>query len=131
MSESNYITINIKDDGAGINLDKVREIGIKKGLISADKRYSENEIIDLIFLSGFSTSDSISQVSGRGVGMDVVKKDISDLGGSIEVKTKKDIGTEFTITLPVSLATNQAMLTKVSNKLIAIPALLIRTFTFP
>ena len=125
MSESNYITINIKDDGAGINLDKVREIGIKKGLISADKRYSENEIIDLIFLSGFSTSDSISQVSGRGVGMDVVKKDISDLGGSIEVKTKKDIGTEFTITLPVSLATNQAMLTKVSNKLIAIPALLI------
>jgi chemosensory pili system protein ChpA (sensor histidine kinase/response regulator) len=123
--DGNFIVMNIKDDGAGINVDKVRSLGLKKGLLKYDTEYSEQQIIELIFNSGFSTSDSITQVSGRGVGMDVVKKEISELGGSIDIKTEKDKGTEFNIVLPVAVATNQAMLTKIAGKLVAIPALIV------
>lgn len=123
--DGNFIVMNVKDDGAGIDVEKVRSLGLKKGLLKNDIEYSQQQIIELIFNSGFSTSDSITQVSGRGVGMDVVKKEISELGGSIEIKTLKDQGTEFNIILPVAVATNQAMLTKIAGKLVAIPALIV------
>lgn len=119
--DGNFIIMNIKDDGAGINLEKVKEIGIKKGLINKNNTYSEQQIVELIFQSGFSTADTISQVAGRGVGMDVVKKEVSELGGTIDIKTQQNKGTEFNIVLPVAVATNQAMLTKVGDKLVGIP----------
>jgi chemosensory pili system protein ChpA (sensor histidine kinase/response regulator) len=123
--DGNFILISIKDDGAGINVEKVKSIGLKKGLLTEGKEYSKEEIVNLIFQSGFSTADSVSQVSGRGVGMDVVKSEISALGGSIKIETEQNEGTEFTIILPVAVATNQAMLTDNMGKLVAIPAIIV------
>ena len=121
--EGNFIIISINDDGQGIDVEKVREIGIKKGLISPNKQYSKNELINLILQAGFSTADTVSQVSGRGVGMDVVKSEITALGGTIKIETENDKGSLFTFTLPVSVATNQVMLCESLGKLVAIPAL--------
>lgn len=123
--DGNTTVVKIKDDGAGINTDKVRSVAIEKGLISADVEYSKDEIINLIFQSGFSTADTVSQVAGRGVGMDVVKSEITSLGGSIKVSTTQNEGSEFTLILPMSIATNQATLCIVKNKLVAIPAVLV------
>lgn len=123
--ETNFIVFKVKDDGQGINLEKVKKIGVEKGLLDSNKEYEDEEIINLIFNPGFSTSSSISQVAGRGVGMDIVKNEIISLSGSIKTHTVKGQGTTFTITLPVAVATNQASLITVSNKLVAIPAILI------
>ena len=121
--DGNFIMLSIKDDGAGINVDKVRSIAIKRGLLKMGVDYTEKQIVDMIFQSGFSTADTVSQVSGRGVGMDVVKKEISELGGSIDIVTARGQGTEFKIILPVSVATNHVMLINVADKLVGIPAL--------
>lgn len=123
--EANLIFIIINDDGSGINLKKIREIGVKRGLIQEGGNYSDEFLIDLIFRSGFSTADSVSQVSGRGVGMDVVKSEIFSLGGSIKTKTSVGKGTVFTITLPSSVATNHSVLVNVKKTLVAIPAMFV------
>lgn len=123
--DGSFITMIIKDDGAGINIDKVKEIGIRKNLIKQNVFYNEKEIVELIFQPGFSTSEVVTQISGRGVGMDVVKNEITALGGTITIDSQSNKGTVFTIVLPVSVATNQAMLTENMGKLIAIPALLV------
>lgn len=123
--DGHYAIIKVSDDGAGINLEKVKSIGIKKNLIKSDKEYTKNDIINLIFHSGFSTADSVSQVAGRGVGMDVVKNEILSVGGSIEIDTEKNKGSTFTLKVPVNMATNQSILTNAQGKLIAIPNMLI------
>lgn len=122
--DANYIIMKVSDDGAGINLQKVESLAYEKGLIT-NKGKSKDELIDLIFKPGFSTANTVSQIAGRGVGMDVVKNEIFALGGSIKTETEEGKGTEFTIVLPVAVATNQAMLTEISGKLIAIPAILV------
>lgn len=119
--EGNQIIIEVSDDGGGINLEKVRSRGIKQGLISADDRLSDREIIELIFTPGFSTADVVSDVSGRGVGMDVVKRNISRLKGIFDVDTQPGQGTRFTIKLPLTLAIIQALLVRVGEELYAIP----------
>lgn len=123
--EGNFTTIRIKDDGAGINVDKIKEIALKKAMIKENEEYTKDEIINLIFQSGFSTADSVSQVAGRGVGMDVVKNDILAVGGTIKIETEKNQGSTFTLTLPMEVATTQAMLCTIKDKLVAIPAILI------
>lgn len=123
--DGNFITIKISDDGNGMNINKIKKIGYEKGLLKENIDYTQSEIVDLIFKSGFSTVDVVSQLAGRGVGMDVVKKEISSLGGSIRIDTKEREGSIFTIVLPVAVATNQAILTEVDDKLIAIPAILV------
>lgn len=123
--DGNFTTIKINDDGAGINLEKVQQIGVKKGFLKEGLNYSKDEITNLIFQSGFSTADTISQVAGRGVGMDVVKNEIVALGGTIKIETEKNKGSTFTLTLPVEVATGQSMLCNVRDKLVAIPAMLI------
>lgn len=125
--EGNLTIIKISDDGAGINLKKVREIGIKKNLIDSSLEYSKEEIINLIFHSGFSTAENVSQVAGRGVGMDVVKSEILSVGGTIEIQTEENIGTTFKLKLPVDVATSQTILGSVAGKLFAIPNLLIES----
>lgn len=119
--EGNQIIIEVSDDGAGINLEKVRARGIKQGLISADDRLSDREIIELIFTPGFSTAEVVSDVSGRGVGMDVVKRNITRLKGVFDVDTAPGQGTRFTIKLPLTLAIIQALLVRVVDELYAIP----------
>ena len=119
--EGHQIIIDVSDDGGGINLAKVRARGIKQGLISAEDRLSEREIVDLIFTPGFSTAEVVSDVSGRGVGMDVVKRNITRLKGVFDVETVTGQGTRFTIKLPLTLAIIQALLVRVAEELYAIP----------
>ena len=119
--EGNQIIIEVTDDGNGIDLERVRARGIKQGLIGSDDRLSDREIIELIFTPGFSTAEVISDVSGRGVGMDVVKKNITRLKGVFDVNTVPGSGTTFTIKLPLTLAIIQALLVRVVDELYAIP----------
>ena len=119
--EGNQIIIEVSDDGGGIDLEKVRERAIKHGLISAEDRLSDRELVELIFTPGFSTAEVISDVSGRGVGMDVVKKNITRLKGIFDVDSVMGQGTRFTIKLPLTLAIIQALLVRVVHELYAIP----------
>jgi two-component system chemotaxis sensor kinase CheA len=117
----NQIIIEIADDGRGIDLERVRARGITLGLISPEERLTEQETIELIFTPGFSTAEAVSDVSGRGVGMDVVKKNVTRLKGVFEVDTEGGRGTRFTIKLPLTLAIIGALLVRVSKELFAIP----------
>jgi len=98
------IVIEIMDDGNGLNTDKIQSKAIEKGLINKDDSLTDDEINDLIFLPGFSTADAVSDLSGRGVGMDVVKRNIHALNGSIDVTSERGKGSTFTIRLPLTLA---------------------------
>jgi two-component system chemotaxis sensor kinase CheA len=119
--EGNQIIIEVTDDGNGIDLESVRARGVKQGLVSPDEKLSERELIELIFTPGFSTAERISDVSGRGVGMDVVKKNITRLKGLVDVSSTPGSGTTFTIKLPLTLAIIQALLVRVGGELYAIP----------
>ncbi|HTU81860.1 MAG TPA: chemotaxis protein CheA [Candidatus Acidoferrales bacterium] len=119
--EGNQIIVEVADDGGGIDLERVRARGIRQGLISADDRLADRELIELIFTPGFSTAEVVSDVSGRGVGMDVVKKNITRLKGVFDIDTVPGQGTRFTIKLPLTLAIIQALLVRVVDELYAIP----------
>lgn len=123
--EGNFIVIEVSDDGAGINLEKVKEKGLQLGLLSPDKEHSREEIINLIFHPGFSTAEKVSQVSGRGIGMDVVKNEVTSIGGNVTVLTEEGKGSKFKLVLPVTVAHDHSMLTSVMGKVIAIPAMMI------
>lgn len=121
--DGNNVTIEVRDDGAGINIEKVKNKAIEKGTITEQQAetMSEKDFIDLLFRPSFSTADKISDVSGRGVGLDVVKTKIESLGGSIEAKTVKGEGSTFTIQLPLTLAIIQALMVEVGKEKYAIP----------
>ncbi len=120
-NEGNQIVIDIIDDGAGINVEKVKEKAVKKGLISPNKKLNNQEAYDLIFMPGFSTSDKISNVSGRGVGLDVVKTMVEKLKGTISVTSEKGKGSRFSIRLPLTLAIIQGLLVRVGKEVYSIP----------
>ncbi len=115
------IVIEIKDDGAGLNEDKIFKKAVDKGLVSSTEKLPPEKIHELIFLPGFSTADVVSDISGRGVGMDVVRKNISSLGGSVEVTSLKGLGTTFTIRLPLTLAIMDGQSIKVANQNYILP----------
>ncbi|MGF7399636.1 chemotaxis protein CheA [Thermoanaerobacterium thermosaccharolyticum] len=121
--EGNNVIIEVSDDGSGINFEKVKNKAYEKGMLSADEveELSNEKLVKLLFEPGFSTSDTISDISGRGVGLDVVKNKIESLNGSIEVKTEVDKGTKFIIKLPLTLAIIQALLVMVGNEKYAFP----------
>lgn len=119
--EGNHIAILISDDGAGLPLDKIRQKAVTKGLIGEREELSDRDIANLIFLPGFSTADKVTDISGRGVGMDVVKKALNNLGGMIDITTRKGQGTTFTIRLPLTLAIIQALLVDVGEEIYAVP----------
>ena len=117
--DGGWVVIELSDDGAGIALQAVRDKAVKKGLLSADKAaaLSDQEAIDLIFLPGFSTSSMITDLSGRGVGMDVVKQTVLDeLQGSVSVHTRSGMGTTFSLRLPLSLAMLRVLLVQVQGQ---------------
>lgn len=120
-NEGNMIVIDIIDDGQGIEVDKVREKAIKKGLISPNKILSDQEAYNLIFLPGFSTSDKISNVSGRGVGLDVVKTMVEKLKGTITITSERNKGSRFSIRLPLTLAIIQGLLIRVGKEVYSVP----------
>lgn len=121
--EGNNVVIMVTDDGSGINADKIRNKAVEKGMISRDEADAlpDADAVRLIFLPGFSTAEQITDVSGRGVGMDVVRSKIESLGGHVDVETKIDEGSVFKIKLPLTLAIIQAMLVKVQDEMYAIP----------
>ena len=121
--EENQIVITVSDDGRGINPAKLREKAVEKGLISQEvaSRMSEQEAINLIFYPGFSMAKKVSDVSGRGVGMDIVRAHIEKINGIIDIDSKVDQGTTFTIKLPLTLAINRSLLVKVRDNVLAIP----------
>lgn len=118
---SGRVVIEISDDGAGINRPRVREIAANKGLIPADAQLSDSEIDNLLFLPGFSTASTISALSGRGVGMDVVKQAIQGLGGRITISSEKGKGTKFSISLPLTLAVLDGMVVSVAGETLVVP----------
>lgn len=119
--EGNHIAITVTDNGGGLDIKKIHKKALEKGLISEREELSEKDIANLIFLPGFSTADKVTDISGRGVGMDVVKKALNSLGGLIDIKTKKGEGTSFIIRLPLTLAIIQALLVEVSKEIYAVP----------
>ena len=123
VHEGNQIIISIKDDGNGIDTDRVGRKAIEKGLITEDQfaGMSQREVFDLLFLPGFSTKDKATDLSGRGVGMDVVKTNIKKLNGLIEIKSTKGVGSEFILRLPLTLAIIQSLLVEVIGEIYSIP----------
>jgi two-component system chemotaxis sensor kinase CheA len=117
------IMIQITDDGAGIDHEVIEAKAIEKGVIEEDHSLTQDEIINLIFNAGFSTADVVSDISGRGVGMDVVRRNIKGLGGSVDVKTKLGEGSVFTISLPLTLAILDGQLCSVGSQTFVFPLL--------
>lgn len=120
-NEGNMIVIDIIDDGAGIDVKKVRQKAIDKGLIHPNKILSDQEVFQLIFEPGFSTANRITNVSGRGVGLDVVRTQIEKLNGSVIVSSQPETGTKFSIRLPLTLAIIQGLLVRVGVEVYSIP----------
>ncbi|MBR9822079.1 MAG: chemotaxis protein CheA [Rhodobacteraceae bacterium] len=118
---SGRVIIEVADDGAGINRKRVQEIAVTKGLIPADAQLSDGEIDNLLFLPGFSTAKQVSNLSGRGVGMDVVKTSIQSLGGRITINSEPGKGTTFSISLPLTLAVLDGMVVNVANETLVLP----------
>lgn len=121
--EGNNILIQIKDDGRGIDHDLIKKKAVDKGLITPGQAetLSEQDALELLFMPGFSTASQVTDISGRGVGMDVVKTNIGKLKGNIEIQTEKGRGTTFIIRLPLTLAIIQTLMVEVKNEVYAIP----------
>ncbi|RYE85633.1 MAG: chemotaxis protein CheA, partial [Hyphomicrobiales bacterium] len=121
MHRSGRIVIEISDDGAGINRPVVRDIAIKKGLIPPDAALTDEETDNLIFLPGFSTKEEVSELSGRGVGMDVVKRSIQALGGRVSIASKPGEGSIFSMSLPLTLAVLDGMIVSAGTQTLVVP----------
>ena len=126
LNEGSDILIKIKDDGAGIDLEAIRNKAVDKGLIEKGANVGKEKLLNMIMQSGFSTADSVSQISGRGVGMDVVNTEIKQLGGVFNIDTEDNKGTTFTITLPLTLAISRALMVMVGEDTYAVPLLSVK-----
>ncbi|WP_455383083.1 chemotaxis protein CheW [Salinispira pacifica] len=120
-NEGNMIIIEIADDGKGIDVEAVRKRGVSKGLIHPNKTLSDIEAFNLIFAPGFSTAQSVTNISGRGVGLDVVKKQIEKLNGTVTVSSERGVGSRFIMKIPLTLAIIQGLLVRVGAEMYAIP----------
>ncbi len=115
------VVIRIADDGAGINLQSVRRKAEAKGLMDQNAELSDAQLLEYIFHAGFSTAESVTKISGRGVGMDVVRSGLKQLGGTISVSSESGQGTEFTIRLPFTISVNRALLVSAGGEIYAVP----------
>ncbi|HEY6407760.1 MAG TPA: response regulator, partial [Ktedonobacteraceae bacterium] len=125
--EGNQVVITVRDDGIGIDPERVRASAIAQGLIRANQVLNDNDIIDLIFRPGFSTAEVLSEESGRGVGLDVVRDSVSRLRGTLEVESMPGQGTAFTMKFPTSLAIQSAMMVMAGGQQFAIPTVLVES----
>ena len=123
--ENDEITLVVTDDGTGVNLDKVRKKAVEKGMFTADQELSDQALMAVIFEPGFSTADAVSQIAGRGVGLDAVRSDIAALSGRIDVSNVVGMGAMFNIYLPVTLSVAQVVMARVGNKTFAIPSVMV------
>jgi two-component system chemotaxis sensor kinase CheA len=118
---SGSVFISVSDDGAGLNRAKIKEIAVSKGLIPKDAELQESEVDNLLFMPGFSTATEVSNLSGRGVGMDVVKNAVTSLGGRISITSVPGSGTTFSIVLPLTLAVLDGMVVQVESQTMVVP----------
>jgi two-component system chemotaxis sensor kinase CheA len=121
LHRSGRIIIEVADDGAGINRARVKESAVAKGLVAAEAALSDDEIDNLIFMPGFSTAETVSDISGRGVGMDVVRRSIQALGGRIAITSRPGKGSTFTMSLPLTLAVLDGMVVSVEGQTLIVP----------
>lgn len=121
--KGNHVVIEVEDDGKGMNIEAIRRKAVERGLVdeTSSLALSRQGVLEFIFVSGFSTKDEVSEVSGRGVGMDVVKKNIVNLSGTVDIDTEEGSGTRIMLTLPITLAIIQALVTAAGAKRYAIP----------
>jgi two-component system chemotaxis sensor kinase CheA len=115
------VVVELSDDGRGLNRDKIVAKAIERGLIASDKGMSESDVFNLIFAPGFSTADAITDLSGRGVGMDVVRRNVEALRGRVEITSVPGQGTTFTVRLPLTLAVTDGMLVRVGTERYVVP----------
>jgi chemotaxis protein histidine kinase CheA len=125
FNEADNVVITIEDDGRGLDIDQIKETALKKQLVSSHdlEEMTEKEILNIIFMNGYSTSPVVTDVSGRGMGLDIVMRDITNLKGQVILDTQKGKETKFTLVLPLTIAVIQALLVKVQNMLFALPML--------
>ena len=123
--ESNEIALIISDDGAGLDLGKLQRKALEKGVLEPGKEPTDIELMQLVFASGLSTADAVTELSGRGVGMDVVRSDIASIGGRIDIATARGKGTTFTVYLPLTLAVTQAVLVRAGTRAYAISSAMV------
>jgi len=119
--EGSEIVIRFIDDGAGLNVERIRAKAIERGLMAEDSQMSREEIMQFILVAGFSTAQQVTQLSGRGVGMDVVHSEVKQLGGTMAVDTEPGQGTTFTVRLPLTLSITQALMVRMGEALYAVP----------
>jgi chemosensory pili system protein ChpA (sensor histidine kinase/response regulator) len=119
--EGSNVVLLLTDDGAGMRVDRIREKAIQQELMNPDAQLSDQEILQFVFQAGFSTAESITQISGRGVGMDVVSSEIKQLGGSVDISSVEDQGAQFHIRLPFTVSVNRALMISMGDDRYAIP----------
>lgn len=127
QQQSNDVTVEFKDDGAGLNLGRIREKAKAGGYLDASAEPSDLELADLIFTPGFSTASQVTELAGRGIGLDVVRAEVNALGGRIETSTAPGEGTTFKLVLPLTTAVTQVVMLRLGDKVIGVPANLIET----
>ncbi len=121
FQKGNHVVIEVEDDGAGINVEKIKQKALAKGLVSDVNGMSDREALELIFLPGFSTAETITDISGRGVGMDVVRNNIAAVSGMVDIETWPGKGSRFTIILPITLAIIKALIVFCAGRTYAVP----------
>lgn len=123
--EGNDVSVEFRDDGAGLNLERIREKAVAQGLVGADQPLSAAEASQLIFMPGFSTATEVSEIAGRGIGMDVVRSEVNALGGRIETATEPGRGTSFRLVLPLTTAVTQVVMLRLGNQTFGVPSNLV------
>ncbi len=122
LREGSEVVIHLSDDGRGIDIDEVSQKAISQGLINLDEyQYTDSEIMQYVFSAGVTTSKQVTQISGRGVGMDVVASEIRQLGGAVSVSSETSVGTRFTMRIPLTVAVSDALVVRVADRYYAIP----------
>lgn len=119
--QGNHVVLEVQDDGQGIDLEEVKLSALGSGVLEDGETLTDEELLSLLFKPGFSTKKTVTEISGRGVGMDVVRRELEKVGGTVEVSTVKDHGTRVTLTLPITLAILQALLIRSAERTFAIP----------
>ena len=119
--EGGEVVLTLRDNGAGVNVNAVRKKAIERGLMQEDTQLSDNEIAQFIMHAGFSTAEKVTQISGRGVGMDVVHSEIKQMGGVVEIESEQGVGSTFVVRLPFTVSVNRALMVTMGGDTFAIP----------
>ncbi len=125
--EGNDVAVEFVDDGAGLDLQRIKDKAVAQGLMKADEVLSLERAAELIFAPGFSTAEHITELSGRGIGMDVVRAEVSALGGRIETHSESGVGTRFKLVLPLTTAVTQVVIVRAGNLIVGVPSSLVET----